>query len=165
MLNIFGDTTRHFSPQSIKISGINRDGHRVDLVLHAGNGEQSLVIGKVRPSYVAPAHSSKVSFSVNHDEMDRGALQRLYELRDMNRLVTISAGDIQFKGIIKRLTEGLGGGAFDGINIPHNPVLMIDLAPAPKAQTPGRCSKCGRAMAFNQSINTPQGTLCRHCFG
>ncbi len=62
--------TSSIPQQAITLSGTNRDSHRVDLVLRSKNGEKSMIIGKVRPSYLEPTKNSKVTCLVNPDEME-----------------------------------------------------------------------------------------------
>lgn len=113
----------------IELAGTNRDGNRVDLILH-DNGE-AFIVGKVRAPYLEPSETTRFKCLVNQDELAPGTKERLESKHRMKQSVIFTVGKTRFSGQISRIVEGFGAGSFDGINIPQEKVLMFDIEPGP----------------------------------
>jgi hypothetical protein len=157
-------TKMNTKTEVLELVGINREGQRVDLILH--DAGENVLLGKVRAPYLEPTATTRFKCLVNQNEMAPGGKQRLEYKQQMKQPVSISVGKLKFNGFVTRVVEGFGAGSFDGVNIPQERTLMFDIEPGFRAPTPNICAECGMSLVTGEGINNPRrGTLCRRCFG
>lgn len=111
--------------QTIELSGLNNDRERIELILIVDGVHH--VAGKLSKPSKLLATPGLYKFFVNLDDLSVNAKRLLERHRDSEQLAEFSLNGAILRGYITRLTESFAAGAFDGVNIPQNRIMMIDL--------------------------------------
>lgn len=112
--------------EKIELSGFGDLTDFIEIKAKFQNTE--LVLGRVRPPALEITPKTHFKCFVKQKDLSNGAQQFL----DINfltkQLAEFTIGDYKFKGFIsKQPMPGMGGGAFDGINIPQNLTLTYEI--------------------------------------
>lgn len=147
---------------NIHLSGTNKETNRVPILLL--DNEHEYIIGLVKAPHQVPTVRTYFKFFVNIEDQSKGARAILDRTRAQRETVELSVDGYHFFARITDIHEGLAGGAFDGINVPQQPMLMISTEPAISVCTSGSCADCGDKLLSQEAIHTPSGgTLCMSC--
>lgn len=112
--------------ETLELSGF---GDLVDFIeIKAKTKSAEFILGKIRPPALEITSKTRFKCFVKQKDMGKGAQHFL----DINFLTKETAefkiGDYKFKGYIsKQPMAGMGGGAFDGVNIPQELTLSFEI--------------------------------------